>query len=92
LPGRNSRAEHAGNRRHLQTANQKIGDAVQVLQAAENSAGQMAQQMASLGVPAKAGEYNQLKEAIKKVAQYMNGAKQQAGQCTTQAHQIATGT
>jgi hypothetical protein len=43
-------------------------------------------------VPAKAGEYNQLKEAIKKVAQYMNGAKQQTGQCVSQAHQIATGT
>jgi hypothetical protein len=77
---------------HLQSANQKISEAVQVLQAAENSAGQMAQQMAGLGVPAKAGEYNQLKEAIKKVALSLNGGKQQAGQCVSQAHQIANNT
>jgi multidrug efflux pump subunit AcrB len=77
---------------HLQSANQKISDAMQVLQAAANSAGQMAQTQAGMGVTVKAGEYNQLKEAINKVAQSLNGTKQQAGQCVSQAHQIASGT
>jgi hypothetical protein len=74
---------------HLQNANQKISDAMQVLQAAANSAGQMAQMQAGAGVTVKAGEYSQLKEAITKVAQSLNGTKQQTGQCVSQAHQIA---
>lgn len=64
----------------LQSAGQKINESVQMLNAAENAAGQLQSQMAAAGVQDKVAKFAQVKESIAKARQHLQGSTEMVNQ------------
>jgi hypothetical protein len=71
----------------LQAAGQKVGEGVQLLAVAENSAGQLEGQMAAAGVLDKAAEFAQVREFIQRVRQHLLASQELANQVMNVARQ-----
>jgi hypothetical protein len=68
----------------LQAAGQKASESAQLLAAAENSAGQLRNQMAAVGVQDKAAQFAQVRESIQRARQHLGNQE-----LTNQAMSIA---
>ncbi|GAA5198434.1 hypothetical protein GCM10023322_71860 [Rugosimonospora acidiphila] len=69
----------------LQSADQKVNEGMQLLSAAENAAGQLQSQMASVGVQDKAAQFAQVRESIQRIQQHLQGS----GELTNQSINMA---
>lgn len=69
----------------LQSTGQKISEGSQMLNAAENAAGQLQSQMTAAGVRDKAAKFAQVKDSIAKARQHLQGSTEMLSQSATAA-------
>jgi hypothetical protein len=68
----------------VQAAGQKVGEAIQLLQAAEHAAAEVQQQMAAVGVVDKAAMFGQIRDGINRTQQHLVGGNESANQVIAQ--------